>query len=603
MHEVTSSQDGAFVVAVSQVQALATGGGPPQETYQAALDGALRLLEADSGSLRLVDLEDPSWMVAVATQGSAGAGERWRHRAPITEGVSGRAISTGQLVVIEDDPRANTNSQLAPPGTEAIIGVPVHERGHVTGSLVVGSKLAGRHWTQRERDLLSAYAEHVGVAVAVARASHAVEQAFTDSLTGLGNRGLLLDRLEHGLVRADRGGEPATVLFLDLDRFKLVNDSLGHFVGDRLLIAVAERLRHCVRDGDLCARLGGDEFAVLLADGSNPVGVAERIIDALQRRFQIDEHEVFISASVGIATGREEAETLLRNADMAMYHAKRVGGGRYQRFEPSMHAALVSRLGLDAELRRAVERGEFVLHYQPVVELSSGRIRGFEALVRWRHPVRGLVAPLEFIPVAEENGLIGEIGRWVLEQACSQLALWWDESPLTVGVNVSIRELQEPDYAEAVRRAIGDRFPPSALIIELTESARLEDSTSALTGLHALKRLGARVALDDFGTGYSSLLNLAHVPVDALKIPRPFLEAALSGGRTSSALLPAMLEMARRLGLTTVVEGIERPRHHALVVELGCEFGQGYLLGRPVDAAGADELLRAERAATASRSA
>ena len=258
---------------------------------------------------------------------SAGQGERWRHRAPITEGLSGRVIATGEPAVLEDYQAAQTGSQLAPEGTQAIIGVPIREQSRVVGSLVVSSTTAGRRWTQHERALLSTYAEHVGVVVAVARASSAMREALTDPLTGLANRRVLLDRLEHELVRGDRGGEPVTVLFMDLDGFKLVNDSLGHGVGDQLLVAVAERLRGAIREQDVCARLGGDEFAVLLVGAADPDAVARRIIEVVNRPFQIGKNEVFVSISVGIVGGRDEAETLLGHADVAMYHAKRSGAG------------------------------------------------------------------------------------------------------------------------------------------------------------------------------------------------------------------------------------------------------------------------------------
>jgi diguanylate cyclase (GGDEF)-like protein len=314
---LAAASDRAFVEAVMGVQRLVSSRAGPAIIYQAVVDGALRLLNGDGGSLRFRDLDDPTWMVAVAWHGSAGDGERWRHRAPITEGLSGQVISTCEPAALEDYQAAHTGSQLAPAGTNAIIGVPIYEQERVTGSLVVSSTVKGRHWTPRERDLLAAYGEHVGVALAVAMANHAGREALTDSLTGLANRRLLLDRMQQALVRADRGGGPVTVLFMDLDGFKLVNDSLGHSVGDQLLVAVAERLRGCIRDGDVCARVGGDEFAMLLGGQTDPVAVAERMIAVLQHGFQLGENEVFVSVSVGIASGREDAETLLRQADEA----------------------------------------------------------------------------------------------------------------------------------------------------------------------------------------------------------------------------------------------------------------------------------------------
>jgi diguanylate cyclase (GGDEF)-like protein len=585
-----------FVDAVSRVHALVSDHTAPALIYQAVLDGALRLMGGESGALRFVDQADPGWMVAVAFHSAVDAGDRARRRAPITEGLSGRVISTGKPVAVENQGPEDTGSRLAPPGTRAGIGVPICERGEVIGALVVGTG-EGRRWTKHDRKTMSAYGEHVEVALAVARAHHGALGAITDPLTGLGNRTLLLDRLEHRLARADRDGTDATVLFLDLDRFKLVNDSLGHLVGDQLLVAVADRLRGCLREGDLCARLGGDEFAVLLDGRSDAEVVAERIVRALEGRFEVDGHEVFVGVSVGIASGRQPAETLLRNADVAMYQAKRAGAGRYARFEPRMHAALVSRLGLDAELRRAVEREEFELHYQPLTHLRTNAITAVETLVRWRHPVRGLVPPLEFIPVAEETGLIVEIDRWVRLQACRQLAEWWRQSPLAVTFNASMRDLQQPGFAASLEEAIGGAFPPSALILEVTESAALQDAPGALATLNEVKELGVRIALDDFGTGYSSLLSLAQLPIDVLKIARPFLEASGLGTAKATGLLAGMIGLGRHLGLLTVAEGIETVEQRELLEAAGCDVGQGFLLGRPADTAATTRLLSASAAA------
>jgi diguanylate cyclase (GGDEF)-like protein len=588
--------DQALVEAVLAVQSLVSRCAAPTVIYQAVVDGALGLLQGDGGSLRFIDLEDPEWMVAVAWHTSAGQGERWRHRAPVTEGLSGRVIATGEPAVLEDYQAAQTGSQLAPEGTQAIIGVPIREQGRVIGSLVVSSTTAGRHWTQHERALLSAYAEHVGVVVAVARASSAMREALTDPLTGLANRRVMLDRLQHELVRGDRGGAPVTVLFMDLDGFKLVNDSIGHSVGDQLLVAVAERLRGAIRDHDLCARLGGDEFAVLLVGAADPAAVARRIIDAVNRRFQIAENEVFVSVSVGIVVGREEAETLLRHADMAMYHAKRSGAGTYALFEPSMHAARVSRLTLGTELRRAIEGEQFELHYQPMFDLRSGKIAAFEGLVSWRHPDRGLVPPLDFIPIAEQTDMIVEIGRWVLEHGCRQLAAWRRQAPIALSLNVSTRELQQPDYTDTVRDAIDGAFPAPALILEVTERQPLDDVPGVLDTLQALKALGVRLALDDFGIGCCSLINLSRLPIDLLKIAKPFLDALDDEHhqRNPRGLLAGTVGLGRHLGLTTIGEGIEHREQRDLLIELGCDLGQGSHLGRPLDAVGADQLLAAE---------
>jgi diguanylate cyclase (GGDEF)-like protein len=324
-----------FVDEIFSVQSLVASRAPLAAIYQAVVDGALRLLRAEIGSMRFVDLQDPSWMVAVAWSGSAGTGERWRHRAPISEGVSGQVISTGRMVAIEDGLQTHNGSQLVPVGAQALLGAPIRADTRVVGSLTVGTMQPGRRWTLTDREVLASYARHVSVAVLVARRGHAVREALIDPLTGLGNRGWLLDRLHHELVRADRGATQPTILFMDLDGFKAVNDSLGHLAGDQLLKMVGERLRWCVREEDACARLSGDEFAVLLAVGAVAEEVAQRIVAALSRPFEIGDTEVAISVSIGIATGTADADSLLQDADSAMYKAKRAGAGRYERYEPS----------------------------------------------------------------------------------------------------------------------------------------------------------------------------------------------------------------------------------------------------------------------------
>jgi diguanylate cyclase (GGDEF)-like protein len=593
---LASLSDQALVEAVLGVQSLVSRGAAATVIYQAVVDAALRLLGGDGGSLRFRDLDDPDWMVAVAWHTSAGQGERWRHRAPVTEGLSGRVITTGEPAMLDDYQAAQTGSQLAPEGTQAIIGVPIREQNRVIGSLVVASATAGRGWTERERALLSAYAEHVGVVLAVARAGAAMREALTDALTGLANRRVLLDRLEHELVRGDRGGEPVTVLFMDLDGFKLVNDSLGHSVGDQLLMAVAERLRGAIRDHDVCARLGGDEFAVLLVGADDPEAVARRIIDVVSRRFQIGENEVFVSISVGIVAGRDEAETLLGHADVAMYHAKRAGAGSYTRFEPSLQAALVSRLTVRTELRRAIERDELELHYQPIFDLRSASIVAFEGLVRWRRPDRELVTALDCIPIAEHTGMIVDIGRWVLEHGCRQLTAWRRLAPIALSLNVSTRELQQADYTDRVRDAIDGAFPPSALILEVTERQPLGEVPGVLQTLRTVRALGVRLALDDFGTGYCTLVNLSRLPIDLLKIAAPFLDTVQDERHEHNprGLLAGTLALGRHLGLTMIGEGIEQREQLDLLIELGCDLGQGYHLGRPLDAAEAEQLLTAE---------
>ena len=362
--------------------------------YQAVVDGAIALLGAEIASLRFRERSDPSWTIAVAGCPTV-LEQGWHARAPISEGVSGRAILLGELVAVDDHQPMLAGSRIAPATQRAAMAAPLFEGESVVGSLLVGCTVM-RDWQPHERVLLRDYARHVGALLAVARAADAVVQAFTDSLTGLGNRAFLLDRLEHELGRADRARRLVTVLLVDLDHFKPVNDKLGHLVGDQLLIAVAQRMQGCIRAEDACARLGGDEFAVLLGDGADSSLIAKRITAALGERFEIAGHDIFVTASVGIATGCEDAETLLRNADVAMYAAKRRGRARYERFEPGMGDAAISRSQLDAELRCALERAELEVRYQPIVELDTGDIAAFEAVVHRSHPVRGTLSPGDF---------------------------------------------------------------------------------------------------------------------------------------------------------------------------------------------------------------
>jgi diguanylate cyclase (GGDEF)-like protein/PAS domain S-box-containing protein len=429
-------------------------------------------------------------------------------------------------------------------------------------------------------------------------------QAFHDSLTGLANRALFTNRVQHLLERRHWEGIGCAVLFLDLDDFKTINDSLGHAAGDELLCAVADRLRNCLRAGDTAARLGGDEFALLLEDLADPpeaLAVAERISAALQPPFAVHGREVSARASVGIALPDldrpQEADELLRNADMAMYTAKSNGKGRYECFAPAMHAAVVERLELTADLRWAVERSEFFVLYQPIVDLATGRRTGVEALVRWQHPQRGLVGPDEFIPLAEETGLILPLGRLVLEQACRRGARWHQQHgrELTINVNLSIRQLQHPGFvSEVTETLVATQLRAHCLTLEITESLLMQDTRAAVEKLSALKRLGVRVAIDDFGTGYSSLSYLEQLPIDILKIPKPFVDGILKANE-ESVLARAVIQLARTLRLQTIAEGIEQQQQWDKLRELSCDLGQGYLFSKPVDADDIDALLARER--------
>jgi diguanylate cyclase (GGDEF)-like protein/PAS domain S-box-containing protein len=426
-------------------------------------------------------------------------------------------------------------------------------------------------------------------------------QAFHDPLTGLANRALFTNRVEHALARTVRSEESLAVLFLDLDDFKTVNDGLGHDAGDELLVAVGRALQECLRPMDTVARLGGDEFAILLEDLPDrgmAAGVANRVLAALSRPFVVHGRGVEIGASIGIAgpTGNNlTARDILRNADSAMYAAKRLGKGRHETYAPSMQAAAEQHLELTGEIRRALERGQFAVHYQPTVRLDDGLISGFEALVRWHHPRLGLVPPGAFIRTAEETGQIVAIGRFVIDEACRQARAWQVErptAPLTMSVNVSARQFRDASLVASVADALAaTSLDPSTLILEITESVVMEDSDEALNRLLELKALGVHLAIDDFGIGYSSLSYLRRLPVDVLKIDKSFVDGIVGGGQ-GFELARVIVRMARTLNLQTIAEGVEEPAQAAALRQMGCEQAQGYHFARPMVPEEALELLR-----------
>jgi diguanylate cyclase (GGDEF)-like protein/PAS domain S-box-containing protein len=418
-----------------------------------------------------------------------------------------------------------------------------------------------------------------------------LHQAFHDSLTGLANRALFNDRVGHALKRRSLREEQVAVLFLDLNGFKEVNDSLGHASGDALLVLVAQRLWTCVRRGDTVARLGGDEFAVLVegSDGEppDPIDLARRIRSALAEPFVLDGREFFVSGSIGIATSGEgvrDAGELIRNADLAMYRAKAHRDLEFAVYDPSMRELLMDKLELESDLRRAVRAGELHVHYQPTYTLDEGRLVGVEALLRWRHPVRGDIPPAVFIPVAEQSDLIHEIGRFVLDESCRQAARWHELAPgrsPVVAVNISGRQLQRPGFVDEVHEILrASGLEPRLLTLELTESTLMNDTDGSMQALAMLKNLGIRLAIDDFGTGYSSLSYLHRFPVDILKIDRSFVER-LSGEDVEESLVHSIVRLGQTLQLQTVAEGIEDDDQLQRLQRLGCELAQGYHFGRP----------------------
>jgi diguanylate cyclase (GGDEF)-like protein/PAS domain S-box-containing protein len=427
-------------------------------------------------------------------------------------------------------------------------------------------------------------------------------QAFHDPVTDLANRALFAERVRHAVARARREHNGLAVIFLDLDDFKTINDSLGHAAGDRVLREVARRLDANIRSSDTAARFGGDEFAILMEDvgsAQEAADTAERILASLAAPMSVDGTELLVRCSIGISVSQgevpDDADELTRNADAAMYIAKRDGKGGYRLFEPAMHEGVLARLELRADLQRAITTGQLELHYQPVVRLHDGSVSGVEALLRWRHPERGLVSPDQFIPLAEEMGLIVPIGRWVLREGCRQATLMRRKLPghpqLTMSINLSVKQLQHSDIVGDVSDALDQSgLEPGALTLEITESVMIADTDLAVERLNELKALGVRLAMDDFGTGYSSLSYLSRLPVDILKMDRSFLRPGASVAE--SELATAVVGLGKTLNLEVVAEGIELEEQWHSLRDLECELGQGFYFARPMDADAALDYLR-----------
>jgi diguanylate cyclase (GGDEF)-like protein/PAS domain S-box-containing protein len=426
-------------------------------------------------------------------------------------------------------------------------------------------------------------------------------QASHDALTGLPNRTLFREGVERALRRSLRQGSPIAVMFIDVDNFKVVNDSLGHPVGDQLLIKVAERIQRCLRREDTLARLSGDEFAILVEDAGGAdeaYALARRIQDHMKAPFSVDDHEVFTSLSVGIVMNSPAHDTpndLLRDADLAMYRAKMNGKARCEMFDQTMGSPASERLHLETSLHRALERNELRVFYQPIVDLADGHVAGFEALVRWAHPQRGLIMPGEFIPLAEETGLIVPLDAWVLHESCRQFQEWQARHPrpLLLSVNISARQLQSPSLIQTVASALEiSGLDPRCLKLELTESVMIGDVSLVRDRLAELKRLSIQIAIDDFGTGFSSLAYLRDLPINCVKIDRSFV-ARLGGDARDEAIVRSIVGLSHDLGLIVIGEGIELSEQLSTLRELGCDFGQGFYFSAGVPADGADGLLRA----------
>ncbi len=520
---------------------------------------------------------------------------------------AGAALESGLHVIVDDwssERRFSMPPALRVLGVRSSLAVPIAGKDRPYGVLDIHST-EPNHFTPQDVHFVQASANVLADALERHSADEALRhRVLHDSLTGLPNRLSFVDTLRDALQRGLASGSPVGILFLDLDHFKLINDSIGHHAGDDLLQAVAPRLRAHLRPGDIVARFGGDEFGILvdrLTDEEEAMAIADRVAGAFSESYSMGGADHFVTASIGIAvarpTGREpvDAELLIRDADAAMYRAKERGRGRCEVFDAEMRARAVRRLETERELRHAVDRNELELHYQPVIGLGSGEIVGLEALVRWRHPERGLLDPSEFVSIAEDSGLIEPIGRWVQETACRQAIGWHDlrpdHRPLDVAVNLSARQVAHRDLADSVREILARTgLDPVNLRLEVTESVLVEESASATATLEALSEIGVRLVLDDFGTGYSSLAYLNRFPFDALKIDRSFVDG-LGVEQERTAIVEAVIGMARALSLDAIAEGVENEAQLSELRRLGCDFAQGHLFSRPLAPAKVTSLL------------
>jgi diguanylate cyclase (GGDEF)-like protein len=569
--------------------------------------GAAELLGDSVASLRIIDPGDPRSTVLMS---SVGLSEEVRirvHRLPATGGFLGQAIGGNQVVAADSFTGGSEEMEwLAQMGLVCAMAAPVHEQGRPVGALMVGSATPDRRYRTVEREALEAFAQHASLALTDARTVEAMELAYQDGLTGLASRALFVRRLEQAAVRNRRQGCRFALLYFDVDGFKVINDSLGHSAGDELLVQIGDRIRACLRRGDFAGRLGGDEFAILMENARRPadaIGLARRLLAALENPFLLEGKRVAASASIGVAISSvadHGASDLLRNADVAMYRAKAGGKNRYVLFEPQMYAAALARMELESDLLHSLDDSELRVQFQPIVDMETSRVQGFEALVRWQHPTRGLISPLDFIPVAEEIGIISEVERWVLREALDGLRRVRSQLPgrarLSVSVNLSPFSIRGRDLVDDVREALSSAgIPPEQLTMEVTESALLRDNEATVRTLTMLKEMGIRLAIDDFGAGYSSLTYLTMCDFDILKVDRAFIRDMVGAGETAP-IARAILAMARILDLEVIAEGVETIHQVGRLREMGCRFAQGDYYSRPVDLDDLAALLHREYA-------
>ena len=590
-----------------------------RDTWESLLTASRELLDVDGDQIVKLIVERTSAIfdaefVDVLTV-HEGVGELWtwspddalRHEQGdpflIAGTFWGRAISDREPFELqEDNAPAATRAELAGIGLASCLVAPLLVQGECAGTLRIGFR--GRvPFGNRERQVFAMFANNVSASLRNAKLFHGMrDMALHDHLTGLANRTMLLERLAAARDRAGRDGTKVGVLFMDLDRFKVVNDSLGHDVGDQLLIAASRRICSVLRAEDMATRFGGDEFVVLceaLHDESQAVEVAERITDALRAPFVLSGQDVFVTASVGVAVAEGSdwlPVSLIRDADAAMYRAKDGGRAKTEIFDHDMRATVVDRLEIESDLRHAIGRRQLRLHYQPTVRTDDQVITGVEALVRWQHPVRGLVPPLDFIGIAEETGYIREIGSWVLDEACRQLSLWRRSPGLLdpsfqMAVNVSTHQMSSRTLVDEVRDTLARHgVPATALCLEITESALLDDTQEVRENIEGLRAMGVHLALDDFGTGYSALSYLHRLPVEILKIDRSFIQH-IADGTKERAIVTGMVELAHAIGMRVVAEGVETAGQLSELRRIGCDVVQGWYIARAAVANEVEDLL------------
>lgn len=590
---------------LAKIQASISRRAPLPEVLEAVVEGARALLGDEVVGLRLVDHDDPGHMTMVSSLGVSHAVLAAALRTPVSKGAGGLAIVEDRVVIVSD--YQNTDlaiEEFVGDRLQCALAAPIHEDGRAVGSITVATHRSGREYSDTDCEMLVALADHASIALNDAKAVDQMRHlAYHDALTGLPNRLLFFEHLAHAVANAGRSGAGLAVLYLDVDRFKLVNDSLGHTVGDLLLEALAKRLRTSLRAADVAARLGGDEFAVL-AENISATGaktLADAICATLGEPFEIGGHHLAVTTSIGIMVdegGHADAESLLRNADLAMYRAKLDGVGKHIFYEAGMHEVASTRANLEGSLRRAVDRSQFEVHYQPIVWLASGEAVGVEALVRWRQEDGTLVSPAQFIPIAEEMGLIVPIGKMVMHASMLQVGEWQRQpgaKGLNLSINLSARQLYQPDVVGDVMEALdATGFDPTRLTLELTETALMHDTTTMSARVRDLRALGIRIALDDFGTGYSSLSYLRTFPIDVLKVDKSFIDDIACGSEKAN-LASAIIQLGRTMNLEIVAEGIEDPGQVTELLRLHCRLGQGFHFAKPLSAEDLGEYLQSHQ--------